>query len=192
MTNRFSLLDTDPQSMARRLMDLTQRLERVERQGLGGVTPPSTSGLVTPGSDGWASAVRLTDKSTSNNVTLTPDEYLILNTRPRASYAFRMMLEYDSGTTPDFVMQFSGPTGATSFGVIINQAAAPQILFGDILGGLFSAGLGVGSHATVSFVGRLTTGNEGGPLQLYWCQNTSNAGLTTVYTDSYIMLKQLR
>lgn len=183
----------DAQGMFQQIQALKSRLDALERSP--GFVASSPAGLVTPGSDGWLTAPRPVALSIISNNTLSsnPDQYIQIPVKPRSQYALILYLNYDSGATPDFKADLTVPSGASTNGVVTESSAGAYTTFGTNgpIGGLIADGLGIGVDMTILFMGRLTTGNAGGIVQLRWAQNTSNASNTTLHAGSYMMMRPL-
>ena len=133
------------------------------------------------------------DETINNSATLQNDNDLFTSAEPDSFYDFRLWLIINSGTTPNWKMDWTVPTGAALTWSI--QEGVPANLFavlrGPYIAGASAAINGAGADQIVIVEGLLTTASTGGVLQLRWAQNTANASNTSVKTGSRLRLWKL-
>lgn len=142
---------------------------------------------------GMSLIVKEADETVNNNNTAQNDNELLFAVAANEVWQFEGVLFVTSGTTPDFTMTFSGPTGAVgAWGAILNanSGGSPGTTGAPIAGG---GQLGTadslettGTIETIRFWGAIHNGANAGNLTLQWAQNTATATDTKVLAGSYI------
>ena len=146
-------------------------------------------------------AWKLADEIVNGSASLQNDDELFVAVPANTRFAIRGLIIFTSGSTPNFRLDWTGPTGythITNTKVYSRAASAPTQLVDTrtfIEGALVGAsGLGT----TLSTQGQLMeltgfyqTSSTAGTAQIRWAQNTSNGSNTTVYAGSFIMLEKV-
>lgn len=138
---------------------------------------------------------RKTANETINNVgALQNDDVLFVSVEANAVYEFKLRAIINSGTTPDFKMGWTFPTGLTmsydlfegeSLGAVANVIQGPYVQT-DV-----PPISTTGSDQPWIAEGLVIVGSTAGTLQWQWCQNTANASDTIVKAGSYLRLNRM-
>lgn len=131
------------------------------------------------------------DETVNNTATLQNDDELFLTVAANSVYELSGVIYHNSGTTPDFKIGWTYPTGLTM--------KYPILGFN---GGLFATTQyteastpaidGAGTADEFTIVGGLViVSSTAGTLQMQFAQNTANASNTTRITGSYFKLIKL-
>lgn len=133
------------------------------------------------------------DETVNNSAVLQNDDTLVTTAEPSSKYDFRLWMVINSGTTPDFKMAWTAPSGST---LSWSVQEGNTVIVAAVLQGPFNLASvvpinGAGSDQMIIVEGLLTTGVIGGPLQLQWAQNTANASNTSVKATTRLRLWKL-
>lgn len=132
--------------------------------------------------------VKEADETLSSNATSQNDDELLFAVAANDVAQFEGVLNISTGTSADFRLTFTGPSGAVgSFSAIYGDTASGDVDAGSAaLGTDLSLVTGVNAGRTVRFWGGIHNGANAGNLQLQWAQDNSDVGSTTVRAGSYI------
>jgi hypothetical protein len=151
---------------------------------------------------------------TQRSATTTPvaDPHLTFQVEANAVYVWWGWIKYDSPVTADINIDFSAPTGSLGEWKAIGpgitrvvgatDATSPTLTSetpgntgymvrletSDVATVRGYGGLGVGTEIGLDLKGTLRVAATGGTFSLDWCQRASDAGQTTLYTDSWITM----
>ena len=149
-----------------------------------------TAGLV-------QSVTRSSDATGRTNNTMTNDDVLSLAVEANATYELRAWLGFNGGTTGDFRVGWSIPSGATLNWTPYQQPNTNSTTVGTIITdrsgtGVSQAGGGAGGSTIMTCLaeGTLRVGSTAGSIVLQWAQDTTNATPTILKADSFIELKR--
>jgi hypothetical protein len=133
------------------------------------------------------------DESVNNTSTLQNDDELFLTVAASSVYELTGVIHINSGSTPDFKIGWTFPTGLTM---------RYTVLAFDSTGALFAttryaetdtpamAGAGVADEFIITG-GLVITAGTAGTLQMQFAQNTPTVGNSTRLLNSYIRLVKL-
>jgi hypothetical protein len=151
---------------------------------------------------------------TTRSATTTPaaDPHLQFEVVADATYIIDGWIKYDSPIAADIIFDFSTPSGALGEWVGYGTGHSPVISTNsggtvtldtvssrgylirtgsnDIAAALSYGGLGVGTSMVVLINATLRTVGTAGTYSFDWAQNTSDAGSTTVYSDSWLRMQR--
>lgn len=134
------------------------------------------------------------DETIISSAALQNDDVLLASVEANATYEFRLRVVINSGTTPDFKMGWTFPTGLTM---------AYDLLEGETLGTAANVVQGPyiqtdvppvstsGSDQPWIAEGLVIVSSTAGTLQWQWAQNTSTASNTIVRAGSYLRLTRV-
>lgn len=134
-------------------------------------------------------ARKTADETVNNSTTLQNDDHLLVSVAANAVYDFKLILHYNSGTTPDLKVGWSVPSGTTmvwggyiadTTGAVTSVAALTQTSVQAIGGS--------GSNIYQFFSGVVVTSTTAGTLQLQWAQNTLTASDSKILAGSELTL----
>lgn len=133
------------------------------------------------------------DETVNNSAVLQNDDDLLVTAEPNSQYDFRLWMVINTGTTPDFKMGWTGPSGAT---LSWSVQEGNTIVIAAVLQGPFTLASvvplnGAASDQMILAEGLLTTGATGGAFRLQWAQNTANVSNTSVKATSRLRLWKL-
>jgi|1_EtaG_2_1085319.scaffolds.fasta_scaffold01904_12 hypothetical protein len=127
---------------------------------------------------------KASDETISSSTTLQADNELLFPVGINETWAFTICILFNSGTTPDFRLDFESlPSGAAGNYTIVY---APTVQTSAALNNSLVVP-GTGSDAMILLHGQVRTSAAAGNISLFWAQNTSNAGDTKVLADSILM-----
>ncbi len=138
------------------------------------------------------------DTARTTTASPTDDPHLTTTVEPNATYEVEIFARYDGATTGDWQFAFNVPASATfhwqgtglqstTTGTVASvKMSAASEGSGDTYG---AAGIGTKTGANIA--GILITSATGGTFALKWAQGTSDSNATTLYTDSYMRLRQV-
>jgi hypothetical protein len=133
-------------------------------------------------------AYKTASESITASTTYQDDDDLFLPVRASAIYQAQLHVVWTSGTTPDFKIQATVPTGATTTGWT-------YILNGNINDWVPTVGLtaiaGTGAQESFDATGLVIVATTAGTVQWQWAQNTSDAGATSVGIGSFFTLERM-
>lgn len=142
-------------------------------------------------------AIKTANESVTSSTTLQDDNHLTASVEATSVYELECVVFYEADTGGDIKLQFSAPAGAslsaaisrltTGAATIDNDAISIMTLGTAIPGG----GLGAGQGAVLQIKGVVTIAGTAGTFKLQWAQNASSGTATTVYADSYFVLRQI-
>jgi hypothetical protein len=147
------------------------------------VTAPASGGVI-------PKIVRKSANETVNNsAALQDDDELLLALAANEVWEFEALVDYDSGTTPDFKVAFTVPVGATLRWASPGCSDGSGTIYGGSQvtssGGTRAfIGTGVGTLILARLVGKVINGANAGNLQLQWAQSTAAGSDTTVHANS--------
>jgi len=154
---------------------------------------------------------RSSDASKTSNATVADDTQITFSVDASATYEFHGMCKYTGGTTGDFKMGFSYPTGSlgewTGIGngttvfspngtaiqsnTVSSSGYMVRTESTDIAATRAYGGISTSDEYCVQFRGILRVSTTAGTFALQWAQNNSEAVATTLYADSYIVLTKV-
>jgi len=124
------------------------------------------------------------DETVNNSTTLQDDDELLFAVAANEVWAFKLIFNFNSGTTPDIKYAFSIPAGATIDGYSLDVGSVNESSVINSSGGGANTRVAV-LHANI--INSTTAGN----MQIQWAQNTQDASDTTVLKGSYIIAHKL-
>lgn len=135
------------------------------------------------------SGVKSANQVITSQTTLINDADMRFAVAANSLYEFHVFFRFSSPSGGDFKSSMTVPAGASAkfmrlgnnnvgtFGSAADLADTDTVV---------SQGQGAGTIQTNNFFGFLTTAATAGNLIFQWAQNTSNAGNTTLYANSYL------
>jgi hypothetical protein len=159
-------------------------------------------------------ARKTADTQRSATTTLTDDPHITFDVTAGGVYSFEGWLKYDGPAAGDIHVGWSVPSGTegewTGWGAghnpVISFNSTPAIVSDsqqprgytirtetvEITANRTFGTLGTGLTAlTATFSGTLRIGSTGGTFAMKWAQATSDATVTTIYTDSWARLLRI-
>jgi hypothetical protein len=134
----------------------------------------------------YKSANESVSSATTGN-TYQNDDELFVSVVANATYRAHLHIVFSSGTTPDFKVTGTVPTGATA-------SAWSWLAAGANSDAALTTGIvvaGTGSNEPVDGWGTVITSSTAGTVQIQWAQSVSDAGSTTVVAGSFLVLERL-
>ncbi len=125
------------------------------------------------------------DETVNNSTTLQNDDELLLPVAANATYWLYLRLLVSSGTTPDFKMLFTFPTGLVMKLHNLLPTPTVSVPYDQTTTAAMST---TGADATFQVEGLVRVGSTAGTLQVQWAQNTLEASNTIVRADSTMRL----
>lgn len=125
------------------------------------------------------------DETVNNSTTLQADDELLLPVEANATYWLYLRLIMSSGTTPDFKMLFTFPTGLLMTLHNVEPTPTISVPYDQTTTAAVS---GTGADATIQVEGLVRVASTAGTLALTWAQNTLNASNTIVRANSTMRL----
>ena len=134
-------------------------------------------------------ARKTADETVNNSSTLQNDDHLLVAVAANAVYDFRLVLHYNSGTTPDLKVGWSVPSGTTMVwgGYIADTTGAVTSVAALTQSSVQAIG-GSGSNIYQFFNGVVVTSTTAGTLQLQWAQNSANLSDSKILAGSELTL----
>lgn len=134
-------------------------------------------------------ARKTADETVNNSNTLQNDDHLFVAVAANAVYDWKLVLHYNSGTTPDLKIGWTVPTSTTMVwgGVIIDTSGAITVAAALTQSSVQAIG-GTGSNAFQVFTGTVVTSTTAGTLQMQWAQNTTNLSDSKILAGSELTL----
>jgi hypothetical protein len=136
------------------------------------------------------------DEIVNNSSTLQNDDDLYFAIAANEVWQFRFVISILSGTTPDFQMAITVPTGATiaAGAVFVNTAGA--LIHGNYLASgtawdIQTNGVLAGDEVVFEIEGYVSNDVTAGNVQLQWAQYLADASDTTVKAGSYLIAHKL-
>lgn len=161
-------------------------------------------------------AYRTSNLARNSTTTPTADPQLQLAVDANAVYVLESQLFYGAGTSGDFTVQWTGtvalPSGAGGTWSGIGNGTTPiSITSGlttisntnsstgyltrteqtDMTASRTFGGTGISDIYSVHVRGLLRVSSTSGTIALNWCQGVSDATNTTLYADSWMMLRRV-
>ena len=138
-------------------------------------------------------AYKTADTSRASTTTLANDPHLILPADASAIYQVNCCLDYSAGTTGDFNVTFTVPSGATLDwnGSGYSGSDAQMWNGGNPAGTAVAFGGGNASRRFVIVMGMLQVGGTAGSLTCQWAQSASDASATILRQYSYLRLDRV-
>lgn len=129
---------------------------------------------------------KASDQTVNNTATLANDSDLSFPVLANAVYELRMLLLYNSGTTPDIKFAWSIPAGLAMTWVVTGFDTTGVLIFGNIdAEGSTRALGGTGGNVAAQVTGVVNVGVNSGTLTLQWAQNTATVANTAVKAGSW-------
>lgn len=131
------------------------------------------------------------DETIISSSTLQNDDELFLVVAANCVYRIAARINYNSGTTPDFKMAFTYPSGLT-MKYAANQVPAAGSAFAEFesIETTIQLAEGAGADRALLIEGIVIV-TTGGTLQIQWAQNTLTASNTIVRAGSYMELRRV-
>jgi hypothetical protein len=138
------------------------------------------------GSSTVATVIKTSNQIVNNTAALQNDSELTFPVAANDSWAFRFVVQANSGTTPDLRFAVTAPSGATCRVSYSDPEGASSN--GQYGCGVSTASIpGNGAVDLYEITGTVTNGSTAGDVTLRWAQFTANASNTTVYAGSYLV-----
>lgn len=134
-------------------------------------------------------SAKTADQTVINSTTFVSDTELFLSVAANAVYILDGVIVYQSGTTPDWKMRWTYPTGLTMTYTMLAQVTTFTAFVFSETG--IPVNDGTGGTFACTLQGTVTTSSTAGTLQLQWAQNTANASNTLVRVGSYLSLSRV-
>jgi hypothetical protein len=131
------------------------------------------------------------DESIQNN-TYQDDDELFMSVLAGGLYRAHLHIIFNSGTTPDFKISGTVPSGATAPKWTWHSASATAggpAQVADLTTGVLLDG--TGADAAVDGFGLIDMGGSDGLVQIRWAQITTTASNTTVKANSFLSLTKV-
>jgi hypothetical protein len=134
--------------------------------------------------------VKSANQVVSSTTTLINDADMRFAAAANSIYEFHVHLRYSSPTGADWKSSFTVPAGAaakfTRLGNNLSGVLADTTIEYSDTDSVTSQGKGAATLMIAEFFGYVTTAATAGNLIFQWAPNTSNAGNTTLYQNSYL------
>jgi hypothetical protein len=137
---------------------------------------------------------KTSDETIASNATLQNDDVLLAAVVASAVYEFRLRAVINSGTTPDFKMGWTFPSGLTmTYDLFEGETAgtAANVIQGPYVQTDVPPISTTGNDQPWIAHGLVIVSSTAGTLQWQWAQNTSTASNTIVRAGSYLLLRRL-
>ena len=138
------------------------------------------------------------DETVTASTTMQDDDHLTAAVAANATYVVELVAIYDGAATGDIKFQFAAPAGATLSGAQVGPQSgtagvtATTVNVSATTGASGAIGaVGAGSKIGYRFDGLLRTAGTAGTFKLQWAQQTSDPVATTMFTDSYLVLRRV-
>jgi hypothetical protein len=132
-----------------------------------------------------STVIKTTNETVNNSSTLQNDDELFFTVGANEVWAFRFVVQGNSGTTPDFRFAVTAPGGAVCrVGFSDPEGATSNAQYGCGVSTQSIPGNGV--NDVYEITGTVTNSGTPGEVRLQWAQFTSNAANTTVFAGSYV------
>jgi hypothetical protein len=141
-------------------------------------------------------AIKTADTSRASTTTLADDPHLTIPVAANATYHTDVVLFHNSQPTGDFKWTFVGPASSvlSYAGATVTLAGAvyidDNVFYSDLTDVQNSGGI-AGVWVPIIIQGMLITSGTAGNFKLQWAQQTSNAGSSTLKTNSYINARRV-
>lgn len=141
-------------------------------------------------------AIKTSDTSRASTTTLADDPHLTIPVAASATYHTDVVLFHNSQPAGDFKFTFVGPTSSvfSYAGATVTLAGSvytdDNVFYSDISDVQNSGGI-AGVWVPIIIQGMLITSGTSGNFKLQWAQVTSNAGNSTLKTNSYINVRRV-
>lgn len=129
------------------------------------------------------------DETVNNSNAYQDDDELVISVAADSLYRAHLHVVYSSGTTPDFKITGTVPSGATAPRWTWHSASATPAQTAALTTGVILDG--TGADAPLDAYGLVDTGGTSGVLQIRWAQSTANASNTIVRADSFLSLTKV-
>lgn len=139
-------------------------------------------------------ARKTVDETIIASATLQNDDVLLVAVAASATYEFRLRAVINSGTTPDFKMGWTFPSGLTmTYDLLEGETlgTAANVIQGPYIQTDVPPISTTGSDQPWIAEGLVIVDSTAGNLQWQWAQNTSTASNTIVRAGSYLRLRRL-
>ncbi len=134
--------------------------------------------------------VKAADQTRNNTTTLVDDAHLQATLTANVVYGFLLVLLYNSGTTPDLKITWSGPAGLDmQWGGLRADTGGALTVPADLTESSTVTIGGIAAGAFAVFGGRVTA-TATGTWRLRWDQNTATVADTIVRQGSMLLLAQ--
>lgn len=135
-------------------------------------------------------ALKTVDETRTETADLAVDADLQVTLEAGRTYRVEARLHYRAHPTPDFKAGLDVVSGLADAQMIWTFPGVSAL--GNTLGGSQnSAGGGFAQDRQTVFVGVIATALQGGVLAVYWAQQTSNAEVTILSANSYLLATPL-
>lgn len=156
---------------------------------------------------------KTSDTTRAATTTVTADPHLTLSVEASAVYIWDGWLKFDGPVGGDFNIDFTVPTGSlgewAGWGAgitnIVSADGTPTLLSNtqstrgylirtesnDVAQSRSFGTLAAGTALTAQLMGTLRVGTTAGTFSLDWAQLSSDAGNTTLYTDSWLRFTRI-
>lgn len=158
-------------------------------------------------------ARKTADTSRAATTTVTADPHLQFEVEANAVYTWHGWIKYDGPAAADFNIDFTAPSGAlgewTGWGAgvafITSVNTTPALIqdtsstrgylirteSNDVSQSRSFGTLAAGTPLTADLKGTLRVGSTAGTFSMDWAQLASDAGSTTLYTDSWLEMRRV-
>lgn len=134
-------------------------------------------------------ARKTANETVNNSSTLQNDDHLFVAVAANAVYDWKLVLHYNSGTTPDLKVGWSVPSGSTMvWGGYIADTSGAVTSVANLSAATVQAIGGTGAANYQFFTGMIATSTTAGTLQLQWAQNTTNLSDSIMLAGSELIL----
>lgn len=141
---------------------------------------------------GATTVTKSSDETINTSTTLQDDDALTFAVVANGEYEVEAVVLYNSGATPDFKFAWTAPAGATIDGHAIVPTASNTSTGAVIVEAVaITTAVGVGAPIAVWCRFTVVVGGTAGNVTLQWAQNTSDAGNTSVLTNSWVKYRAL-
>lgn len=145
----------------------------------------------------WACATKTIDESRSSTIVIADDRDLKFLMLANAEYLFRAFVFWTTPAAADFKHRLLGPVSPSIVSIARKSIEPGSGVIGVVaVDGAYSTSdnaiLGTGAlPGYLEFGGVIMNGITAGNFRFAWAQNSSNAGITTVLSGSYIEYQRL-
>lgn len=138
----------------------------------------------------WTLLPKILTQTKQSDTTYADDDELVIPVKPSEVILLRCEVFFDTGATPDFKFQITGPTSPTEVVIRGSYTAVGTTNATDFVDtslptshAVTGTGGTTGGHARFSML--LQNGANTGNIALQWAQNTSDASDTSVLVGSF-------
>lgn len=140
-------------------------------------------------------AVKPSSQSVVSSTAVVSDIDLVLPVAASAQYLMECVIGFTATSGGDFKWTWQVPSGASMlYQATHNEGGGVGLTQSTVIYSDANTITAAGAGATVEAVlmkGELNVAGTGGNLQLRWAQNVSNAGATTIRSQSYLALTRI-